>query len=531
MNVASIPIQHNGFFIFDSISLMRYSKKNFKGRIVAYLKPFKKNNRVIDYRYLKKLELMSLDFLFNNEDKMLPSLKVLRHVKDAKKLALHHLIKEDRDLYLTYKILKRCKSLSSLELNTINRSEKITDKGLFWLKKILRLTKKVQSLSYCGLRQNMSDNAICRTFSQLPKLEFLKKINLELCLNWKFIPALNLICSLLALCRSLRFVSLNIKYYDTVYDGTFLYLFAPLMKIEYLKEVSIYLGVYDYKIADPIAAIEPMSTFLEKSSYLEVFSLDMRLEKYIPFCFPFEKANNLRKLSLHLKESKGLVADNFKAFAESIKQCKKLTDFTLNISKCANLHDDSIQDLCEALASLTDLKTLVLLVGDKISPTNNLSTRSVQHISEALYKMKSLLDLELNFSNFKTISDDHVDSLDQELEFLFQAIADNTKLKELKLDLSYSTLTDKAFQSLSKNLKRLSSLETLEFDLYYCDSISTEFLNYLSTMLLNGEPNFKNLHKVMMNLTGSLVSKEQATAYHSILKRSYPKCYMSLYIR
>jgi len=48
MNISKIPIQYNGYFIFDPPSQARYLKKNFKGRKIAYLTPLSAERINID---------------------------------------------------------------------------------------------------------------------------------------------------------------------------------------------------------------------------------------------------------------------------------------------------------------------------------------------------------------------------------------------------------------------------------------------------------------------------------------------------
>jgi len=525
MEIPRKPIhQYSGYFIFDSPSQARYLKKNYKGSMIAYLKAPQHNNRIISYKFLKKLELMSLDILSTTTDKMPASLKLLENTKDIKKLALHHLIKEDIDLKRIYKVIKRCKYLTSIDLLTMNRAEKITDQGLGWLKKILKLTKNVRSLSFSGLRQNMKEVSIFKTFSIFPKLRFLQKVSLELQLAERCVNVLDTFCSILATCQNTRHISLNIKYYETVFDQTILDIFIPLTKVVYLREVSIYLGVYNYQMTEFNLLANSVSDFLEKNTLLENFSLDMRLGQSVSLDFPFEKAKNLKKLNLQLKESKCLSDKNCYGLISGISLCKSIQNLTLNLSRCMNLGDSSIESLGQALSNLKQLRTLELVLGSKIAANATLSGQSIRSLSESLAGLESLQELELSFSNLPQVSD-------QEVGILFGAILHLKILKELKLDLSFCKLSTFAFQGLQRTLGQLKALETFELDLYSCHQITNTFLAMLSACLLCEKDSLKNLQKAMFNLTGSLVEKSETTFCHSNLKKAYPKCYISFYIK
>jgi len=500
------------------------SEKFFEFSALRGLKTPQKNNRIISYKFLKKLELMSLDFLTSSTDKIYSNLRLLEHTKDLNKLTLQHLVKEDRDLQLVYRVIKRCKYLTSLDFNTMNRAEKITDKGLFWLKRIFRLVKNVRSLSFSGLHQNMTEVSIYKTFSLLPKLEFLQKISLELSFNGRWMNNLSLLCSLLAACSKAKFISLNLKYYDIILDQTFVDFFTPLTKVPSLREVSIIFGAYNFNLVDPDSLAKSMHDFLEKSVSLEHFSLEMRLDQAILLDFPFEKAKNLKKLNICLKESRGLSDKNFSAFVHGLRRCANIQELTINLCKCANLSDNSVESLSQALLNLKQLRILELVLGSKIVANTTLSGRSIECLGESLGKLDSLQELGLVLSNISRVCDRDVAILMDRLKYL-------KNIRDLKLDLSLCKLTSQAFQSLQKTLSQLRTIETFELDLFSCHEISGMFLSILCSCLISEKETLANMQKLMINLTGTRIHKSESTLYYSNLKKFYPKSYISLYIK
>jgi len=485
-----------------------------------------RHQKLYHHKNVSRLWLLSS---FQNP-KFRKNLDCLKTFSSVKSLNLQFLFNEGR-LRIVYKLMKRYKKLIKLTISASNL-KKWSIKCSFWLGKIIRIAKSVQSINFFQTPPNVEFEDLSRVITNVSKMKNIKNLRLVLNIGDNSKDSIDKIYKLLSSNEQLEHLDLDVNYY---YRNNFAsIIFEKSSALRCLKKFYFHVSSEMTNIASNSSI--NLSRFFTEHQLLESFQLEMKLDKTMIQSLEFDQAKNLKYLTLEPYDADDLTDEDFAVWMRRLTKCKELKEIHLKLQQCHNLTDNSIQRLAEALESLPNLQSLFLQLNeipsnfswainfgqqtphlDSEPKVTQFSILSVQHIAKSIITMKKLTNLELNFPNIKG-------DCDEEINNLLCNVSKIQSLRELRIYLTSCDVTNHVFRGLKKCLISLIYLESLTFWLNDCQNVTLDFLESLSNFFVKSSSNLNYLSFLWVMVPKTNVQSEDIEVYRTKIKKYVSRC-------
>ena len=324
------------------------------------------------------------------------------------------------------------------------------------------LLSQIKRLSSLEILDLQFQSKLLRDFKafthNLPYLKKFKTLNITFCyldfsgspLFCQFLRSLNVLRKL----TQLHSLKLYFHHPSQITNQSIYSLASLLPELHSLKKVHIqFVGIGSLKsstILQFFSSFGSLKNLTDITMDLRFCQVDNNGISQINSFFEgvsFLNPSQIQKLSIDFTQD--FDAPALLNLAHTIFKFASLVSLSQNFSSCNLLTAGSINQSLSQLQALSNLSSLSL----KFSSMEMLLS-VVGSIAPALKALRSLEDLNLDFSNLPNIQD-------EEMIMLFESLADLTSLKYLDLNLSELELTCKDLENLALSLKRLDSLRSL----------------------------------------------------------------------
>jgi len=213
--------------------------------------------------------------------------------------------------------------------------------------------------------------------------------------------------------------------------------------------------------------LKHLSKGLQRLGLLQSISLDFSETKatdegliHLSECL--RRLSFLKSLSLNFTFCQRFTKKGLIFLTKSIKRLSSLQVFTVKFSHCEMKEEIMLKSIDECLHRLDSLQSINLLIGSSASQATNQSSKI---LNKSLQRLSLLKSIALNFLNCKTITDESLKNLGENVSFL------------QSFTLGFvNNITDKGLVNLSEGFNEFSSLKSLSLVFIYCHKITDEGL-------------------------------------------------------